>query len=223
MAKRESLARDPRWNHALSAEEHFVGHVAEEDAQREGGRGEEGGAVDGAAERFREVAIAGGGGGGDVVGAARGRVVDGPLDRAEGVFAIDPRHPLPPASDGTAGAEAERQQHLLQRAAALVEHDAEPQNDQARERLRLASGGLPLFSELREEAAAARRRLVGGLVAEEAVVADGGGADERARLARIRAHRLDQRTRRVEAARDQPLLARWRPTPLAHVLAREID
>src|ERR1043166_7541457 len=126
--KREPLAGQVNRHRALSSEKRFVGHLSEGEAKREGGRGEEGWAVEGAAERVREIAIANGSRCGDVVDAARGLVLDRPFDRAQRVVAIDPRHPLLAAADRTAHAELERQQHFLQRAAAAIEHDAEAQN-----------------------------------------------------------------------------------------------
>ena len=87
----------------------------------------------------------------DVVDAARDRLIDRPLDEAEHVVAIDPRHPLLAAADRTTGAELERQKHLCQRAAIVREHDAEAEDDEARERLRRARRRFPLRRDARRE------------------------------------------------------------------------
>ncbi len=105
---------------------------------------------------------------------------------------MDPRQVLPAARHRPADAELEERQHLLQRAAALVEHDAgaDPHDAHA-ERLGGGRLALPRDADAGEEVVAGRRLLGHRLVAVRAVVADRGGGDEhaRARVGGARARR----------------------------------
>src|ERR1051326_6615662 len=88
--ERESFAREARRHDALSAQQCFIGHLAEQQTQRMAGRREEGWAMKRAAEGAGEVAIAYRIRRGDVVDAACFVAIDGPLDGAQHVVAIDP-------------------------------------------------------------------------------------------------------------------------------------
>src|SRR5688500_4671275 len=84
----------------LAGEQHILGHLAPEgEAKGQGGRGDDGRAVEGGAEGAAEVAVANGFGRGDVVDPASGFGLERPFDHAHGVVAVDPGHPLPAVAE----------------------------------------------------------------------------------------------------------------------------
>ena len=82
---------------------------------------------------------------------------------------------------------------------------------------------LPILAKPGEEVAARRSGLGHLVVAAVAVVADRARADEDARSPRRRAHRLDQRAGRLQAAVAHFLLVFFAPALAADVRSRQVD
>ena len=127
-----------------------------------------------------------------------------------------------PLPTGPAGAEAEWQQHLLQRAASRMLHHADPDRDGPHARIegRLARR-FPRNAQVRQEVVAGTVALREPAVRAGAVVADRRRRHEGLRL-RV-GHRLGQQLRRIHPARPQAFLLPGRPAPANHVLARQVD
>ena len=130
---------------------------------------------------------------------------------------------LPPAT-GPPTAGLEEREHLPQRAAVLVEHDAGAhEHDAQPERLGGLRLALPDDADLGEEVAAGRGVLGQRLVAVRAVVADRGGADEHARAADRRPSRPATRLRVPSSRESRMRRLRLVAPALGDVLAREVD
>src|SRR5215218_5148547 len=200
-----------------------VGHLAVEDAQRELGHRRDRGPAQGAAERVRELAIGDRRGSGGVDRAAPAVAVErGEVD-ADDVVDVDPRHVLAAARDRAADAEPEEREHLRQRAAAAVEHDAGAHAHDAHAELLGCDGlALPRGADAREEVVARAGVLGDRLVAASAVVADRRRRDEHPGPRLGRAQAGDEVARSLLARLEQPALDRGGPAP-AGVLAGEVD
>jgi hypothetical protein len=220
---RRTLARraDAR-QHALAGEQHLR-HLAERQAEDGSGRAEHRGAGERPAELAREGGVRDRLGRRRVHGAAPALVLERRDDEARHVVAMDPRHPLLAAADGTTDEGAERRQHARERAADGGEHDAEAEADHAhagalrRERLVLPRGADP-----GEEVAAGSRRLVERLVPVRAVVPDGGRAQQDAGPRLRRRDRGDEPPRRLDAAVADASLLLLRPTARGDRLAGQV-
>src|SRR5262245_19845457 len=113
-------------NGALPRQQQRIRHFSEDDAQSEAGRREQCRSMKGAPERPRELTVA---------YRRRSGGVDWPTGRwcsenepyqIDPVLEMDPRPVLLSGSYGSTRAEPEWRQHLRQRAAIAVEHDARP-------------------------------------------------------------------------------------------------
>jgi hypothetical protein len=103
----------------------------------------------------------------------------------------DPAHPLSSTTDAPSDAKPEREEHLGQRAAGRAEHDAEAKLH-GTHTSQSVSLGFPVLANLGKKARARLTVFVEGLVGTITIHADRRGADERLRLARPRAHRVDE-------------------------------
>ena len=150
----------------------------------------------------RELLFVTGSGAVPLTGAAPvGAVERGEVERDE-VVEVDPRQVLAPAGDRAADAELEEREHLRQRAAALVEHDA---GADAARRARRAPPRRPPRAPTRRRPAARKSSPAGSssvtrLVAAAPVLADRGGRDQRGR-ARVGRAQAGDEVARAELAR----------------------
>ena len=103
-----------------------LGHLAEREAQREGGHRRDRRAAEHAAQRLGQLGVRDGSGRDRVDTGPRGRWLEQAGDDAEQVVERDPAHVLGARADDTAEAQPERQQHLAERAARRAQHDADP-------------------------------------------------------------------------------------------------
>src|SRR3954466_10479108 len=140
----------------------------------------------------------------------------------QGMYWLPPATGPPTPGGGAADPEAEERQHLGQRAAAAVEHDAGAHLGHAQpEPARTVRLALPGDADPGQEVAAGRRVLVERLVAVRAVVADGRGGHEHARARRGRLQAGDEVAGAELARGADPALGVLAP-PLRDVLAREV-
>src|SRR5512140_1084363 len=159
-------------------------HFSHRSAEREGGGGGEGGPAENFAERRGELLHRDGRGGRGIERPLEPGVLDGCEEERDEVVAVDPRHPLAPASERSAQAEAEGGEHLRECAALLAEDDPDAGEDEADSlRCRPASCLLPGDSRRGKEPRSRTARLGQLLVPTVAVEADGRGVDEDGRPA----------------------------------------
>ena len=161
------------------ADQERVGEFAECEPERERGGGEDSGAVERAAERFRERRVRHRMGRRRVHRPIDARALHDPAHHFDPVETVDPRHVLPARSERSAREPPERRDHLRERSPRFLEHEPGAQQDDAD----AAPGGglrgvLPLDAEPREKIIARRRRFRQRLVAVRAVVSDPAAADE---------------------------------------------
>ena len=152
--------------------------------------------------------------------AERGVVEREPVDANE-VVERDPREPLPPTADRPAGEEPERQRHHPDRLRPRADDERRAHGDVAHGGL--GGCGLPGHADPGKKGVARRRGLVEHSIATVAVVADPRGRHEHGGLAVGRSDRGDQRPRRLDAARENRLLALAGPARAADRGAREVD
>ena len=106
---------------------------------------------------------------------------DHPRHQANPVVLVNPRHVLRARAERASDKHLKRREHLRQRAALTVEHDARANQRHARDVCDLIGRGLPVFREAGQKVRARRGRFGEGFVAAIAVVADGRSADEHPR------------------------------------------
>lgn len=207
---------------------HNLGHLAEDDAQREAGRRQERRPMQRPADRLREVPVREGIWGGAVDRPGGAGVIEGQQEQADDVVAMDPGDPLPARADRPAGKELERRQQLGQGPSCRVEHHADAHHGNAQPHALADQGGLlPLDADASQEVVAGRAILGQLLVAVRPVVADGRGVDQDAWIAPGRPWTLRQRLDTVLGAA-QPAVADHRlvgivPAPAEDILAGQVD
>ena len=170
----ESLIEQPPGQHPV-ADQQQLRHLAEQQLERRLGHRQHRGSAERRAQRPREFGI------GDRVRRARVvratglRVLQQPLSDRRDVLAVDPREIVAPVAEAAARPHPEGRQHLRERAAVTVEHDADAHHADAHaQRARLPGFALPGRAQVVGEARCRRRVLVDRPVALLAVVADRG-------------------------------------------------
>ena len=129
MPEHEAVAERLVRQHALAAQQQFVGEVAADTAQQSAGNPENRGPVQPAAQFLGELCIGHGDRRGGIDRPCQFGPCDHMRDQADEVVALDPRHPLPARTERSAEAEFERRQHPRDEAAIGADHEADPQTD----------------------------------------------------------------------------------------------
>ena len=138
---------------SLAVEEHF-GHAAGEEAEREGGDWEDGGAVDGGGECGGELGVGDCAGGGGVDGAVESGAFCGEEEETGEVVDVDPWGPLAAVAETAAEGETEDRGEDGDGSAIGAEDHAGAERDGAGDRGGLSGGGFPAHADLGEEAMA---------------------------------------------------------------------
>jgi hypothetical protein len=158
---------------ALGTKEEAVGDFTKHEASSEGGERENGGAIENAAESFCEDQVSDGSGSAEVDGTGDGVGVDQVAHCIDRIIESDPREVLRAWTEATTQADSEWRKHLLQRAAAATEYDADASVDDADTRFLCGCGcGFPVLTDLCEKVGTERRVLLENLITATAVDAD---------------------------------------------------
>jgi len=134
-------------------EEGFIRHFAEGEAEGEGRRGEDGGAMDRVGQGAGELGVGNRAGSGEVDWAFNGWGIEQKEDCGDGVGEADPAHPLAAGTERAAEAEAEEGKHFPKCTLAGTNDDAKTEIDDADTGLDGWLGsGFPLPADVGQEA-----------------------------------------------------------------------
>ena len=168
---------------AVAGEQGFVGHAPVEQAQGERGNREHGGTRENRGEGFGEVGVGNRAWSYEIHRALEEVGLKDVVNSTHQILNMNPTHPLAAGADAAAEAQAERQEHVAERASIRAQHDAEAGVRGANaDFARGTRSRLPFAANFWKEAGADGALFGQGFVPAIAIEADGGRGDEYVRL-----------------------------------------